>query len=299
MDIQQLKFFITTAEYEHLSHASEVLNISQSSLSYSINSLEQELGVNLFDRIGRNIRLNKAGMAFIPYATEILRLSAEAKNVLNAKYGIKCTPIVIQSTPLSYYNNLFDMLYTAEQNIEIIPIGADTPPVLYDNLIHMKTDLCISSLELSERGLNCHILQSDQIIALVSQSHPLANETKITLEQLKDQSFISGATAISSVFLDTIAKTAGFDPKIQSKTSSHEETLYFIKKMPCIYLITKSVYKHIQNIFDCSEIQALELDVPLNTLHRKLYWRKKNNSPSVKRLCEILIAYFKDRNETV
>ena len=56
MNLQQLYYFKTIAELEHYTKASQMLNITQSSLSHSINDLEKELGVLLFIRQGRNVR---------------------------------------------------------------------------------------------------------------------------------------------------------------------------------------------------------------------------------------------------
>lgn len=61
MEIQQLKNFVTIANCENLTKAAQKLHVSQPSLSRSLHALEDELGVLLFDRIGRNIVLNDAG----------------------------------------------------------------------------------------------------------------------------------------------------------------------------------------------------------------------------------------------
>ena len=55
MDIQKLKYFYTTAQVEHITRASEILHISQPSLTQAIHTLEFELGVDLFHRQGRRI----------------------------------------------------------------------------------------------------------------------------------------------------------------------------------------------------------------------------------------------------
>ena len=61
MELLQLRYFLVAAKYEHMTKAAEVLRIAQPALSQSIKRLEQELGVPLFDREKRNIRLNDAG----------------------------------------------------------------------------------------------------------------------------------------------------------------------------------------------------------------------------------------------
>lgn len=64
MTLNQLLYFYKAAELEHFNLAADHLHISEPSLSRSIRSLEQELGVSLFEKRGRNITLTKAGQIF-------------------------------------------------------------------------------------------------------------------------------------------------------------------------------------------------------------------------------------------
>ena len=67
MDINQLLYFQKVAELQHMTKAAEELNISQAALSQAIRSLERELGVQLFERVGRNIALSAInGLQSIP-----------------------------------------------------------------------------------------------------------------------------------------------------------------------------------------------------------------------------------------
>ena len=70
MNITQLRYFKLLAELQHYSYTAETLGIAQSSLSRSITALEDELGVNLFEKQGRNIRLTKYGTVFYEYAKD-------------------------------------------------------------------------------------------------------------------------------------------------------------------------------------------------------------------------------------
>ena len=65
MDLLQLNYFRTVAHLEHMTHAADELVIAQPALSQTIARLENELGVPLFDRLGRRIRLNLFGKAFL------------------------------------------------------------------------------------------------------------------------------------------------------------------------------------------------------------------------------------------
>ena len=72
MNLRHLKFFVVLAKTQHMAKAAELLNISQPSLSYAINSLEKELGVPLFEKDGRNIKLTNFGSIYLTYVQKSL-----------------------------------------------------------------------------------------------------------------------------------------------------------------------------------------------------------------------------------
>ena len=78
MQLHQLEYFCAVARCRNMSRAADELWISQSSLSKAISSLEDELGVKLFDRVGRTLRLNEAGHLFYQQVSRVLRLLSDA-----------------------------------------------------------------------------------------------------------------------------------------------------------------------------------------------------------------------------
>ena len=73
MEWQQLEYFQMLAKIQHMTKAAEQLSISQPALSRSIARLEDELGVPLFERQGRSIRLNRYGELFVKRVHNIMR----------------------------------------------------------------------------------------------------------------------------------------------------------------------------------------------------------------------------------
>jgi DNA-binding transcriptional LysR family regulator len=78
MEIRQLRSFRTVANLLSFNKAADRLNYAQSSISAQIQTLEEELGVQLFDRLGRRVQLTETGMQLLPYANKILDLVDEA-----------------------------------------------------------------------------------------------------------------------------------------------------------------------------------------------------------------------------
>ena len=83
MTIQQLKYAITISEVGSLNRASEVLYVSQPSLSSAVRSLEEDLGITIFSRGGKGVALTNDGAEFIRYARQVV---AQYERLLD-KYG--------------------------------------------------------------------------------------------------------------------------------------------------------------------------------------------------------------------
>ena len=79
MNTTQLECFVTVANFLNFSRAAEHLRITQPAVSHQINTLESELGVKLFQRTSKSVRLTQEGFLFTQYAGEILKMSILSK----------------------------------------------------------------------------------------------------------------------------------------------------------------------------------------------------------------------------
>ncbi len=74
MELRNIKSFIKVAEFENFSKAAEMLGYAQSTITTQIQLLEDELGVSLFDRIGKKVFLSEKGRQFLAYANSMAKL---------------------------------------------------------------------------------------------------------------------------------------------------------------------------------------------------------------------------------
>lgn len=86
MNLNQLYYFQTLAKLEHYTKASEQLYIAQPSLTHAMKELEQELGVTLFIKKGRNIQLSPEGKIFLEYVNQSLETLNIGINELKNHY---------------------------------------------------------------------------------------------------------------------------------------------------------------------------------------------------------------------
>ena len=88
MNLYHLRYFVTLAHLEHYTKAADVLAITQPSLSHAISSLEEELGVKLFEKNGRNVSLTKYGKSFLEDVEQTLnRLDSSVNGLQLAGKG--------------------------------------------------------------------------------------------------------------------------------------------------------------------------------------------------------------------
>src|SRR3569833_2762248 len=72
LELRHLRYFLTVAELQHVTRAAEALHVTQSTLSHQIRQLEEQLGTELFDRVGRGVQLTQAGRLFRSFAQRAL-----------------------------------------------------------------------------------------------------------------------------------------------------------------------------------------------------------------------------------
>ena len=95
MNLYHLRYFSTLAHIEHYTKAADILAITQPSLSYAISTLEEELGVKLFEKNGRNVTLTKYGKVFLNDVEEVLnRLDSSVNSLKLAGKGEGCIDVV-------------------------------------------------------------------------------------------------------------------------------------------------------------------------------------------------------------
>lgn len=158
MELRNLITFIHVSELGSFTKASEALGYSQSTVSFQIKQLEDELGCLLFERINHTIALTRRGQELVSYAHRIIELTDEFKE--NLKDEKDCSGEIHIVTPDSVcedmINNNYIDFHKKYPNICVKFTTADTS-VMFDMLNHNEADVIIT--------LDAHTYQKDYIIA--------------------------------------------------------------------------------------------------------------------------------------
>lgn len=226
MELSQLLYFRTTARTEHFTRAAAELNITQPSLSKAIANLEAELGVLLFDREGKRVRLNPYGQAFLEKVEQILDLTEEAMFLVHdMKQGERGWVRVGSSFPITPPSPVYYYQYHFFQQHPDVSLSLQVRAgeQIESLLTERELDFGISLSPASVPGISSKPLYTDTLGVIVGPSHPLAGTDRVRLERLSKERFLcnsSGPDPNDSA--SHLCALAGFVPQIIYEGESAE-----------------------------------------------------------------------------
>ena len=89
MDVRDLEVFLGVAKHLNFTRAAEEVNLSQPSVSVRIRQLEEELGVKLFEQLGKRVGVTEAGSLLIPHARRVITAIEDAKQAIYELQGLE------------------------------------------------------------------------------------------------------------------------------------------------------------------------------------------------------------------
>lgn len=188
MEFKQLKYFVETARQEHMTEAAMALNVAQSALSRQIGLLENDLGVELFRREGRNIKLTESGKSFYDDAVQILDSIDQSKqkitNVKNLKehtFNIHITRSDMTTKVLQSFNHFIKQ----DESIKFA-IHTEAEGRIEKKLLDESLDLAISPKKLNDGELKSTLLFEQNYYYVFRQSNRINLPVQASLSELED-----------------------------------------------------------------------------------------------------------------
>jgi len=228
MTLQQLKYVLSIAETGSMNKAAELLYVSQPSLTASVQELEKETGIQIFNRSGRGVTVTNDGAEFLQYAHqvvgqfEILTEKYTVKGNIKKKFGVstqhysfavKAFVETVKRFDTAKYEFAIRETKTAEVISDVATLRSEIG-ILYLNDFNRKA---ITKL-LSTNGLEFTPLTKCKPFVYLWKGHPLAGKQQITFDDLADYpclSFEQGANS-SFYYAEEILSTADYPRTIKA-----------------------------------------------------------------------------------
>lgn len=217
MEVRQLRYFCEVANREHVSEAAQFLHIAQSAISRQITNLETELGVQLFEKDGRNVKLTPAGRLFLEHAETALKSIDYAKKQIDEYLDPERGTIKI-GFPTSLASHFLPTVISAfkESHANIgFQLRQGSYRFLIDSVKNRDIDIAfLGPVPMEDDDIEGHILFSETISALLPNNHRLANRQKLRLNELSQDDFVlfPEGMILHRIVIDS-CKQAGFIPR--------------------------------------------------------------------------------------
>jgi LysR family cyn operon transcriptional activator len=187
VELRHLRYFIRAAELLHFTRAAESLFISQPTLSVHIHQLEEELGTELFARVGRSVRLTEAGELLLMRARKAVEELETAGIEIDAITGLLRGNLRIASLPL--YGRRFlppciAAFNSQHPNVHIHARSGSSEDI-EAAIVAGTVDLGFSILPVEQAEVLVKELFSDELVVIVSRTHPLAEKKVLVSDDLQ------------------------------------------------------------------------------------------------------------------
>ena len=288
--LQQLAGFVAVAEELHFGRAAVLLHMTQPPLTRQVQSLERELGVELFDRTGRNIKLTPAGRAFLGDARRLLR-GAEAavlavRRVPSGELGsisigftAAAAPAVLGPLIASMRNELprvdillHEMVTSAQLDAlsgAVLDLGMVRPPV--------------TRPELS----SCEILRERLVVAL-PKSHELSGSELLRVEDLDGQRVVMPSPTDARYFHElsiALFRAAGISVQYSQHVTQIHSIIALVEAGVGLALVPESAARRTS---ESVSFHRLLTDDP-TPVRLHLAWRTDNPNPSLRATLKVAL----------
>lgn len=235
METDYIREFITLAKLENYVAAADELYVSQPSLSKHIKSIEAELGVSLFDRTTRKVRLNRFGKSFLPYAERIVEANSEARTILSMLARDVSDTVHLGVLPSFIAYGIQNHLVSFKKQYPDNPVSL-IEGTNDDLLRYLMEGRCNIAL-LRHVGESCGPqfvtlpYVRDALVLVIPRGHPLDDgRTSVRVEELDGMELMTSTSATEARMLSELSQRTGVTFNITSRLSRADSIVAMLKK---------------------------------------------------------------------
>jgi len=279
MELRHLRYFLAVAEELNFSRAAERLHISQPPLSQQIRQLEDELGVQLFNRTKHQVRLTAVGRLFLDDARQTLLQADRAIQTAQRASRGELGRLVIGFASSIAYSVFPDILRTFRQRFPAVEL------VLHELNTSLQLDglhdgsLDLGFVHLPAGGDRLHFLSvlEEPLMVALPEAHPLTQHSQISLAALANEPFILFPRHLAPGFYDQLisaCQQVGFVPNVIQEAKLMQTIVCLVAGGIGVALVPSSL----QNLQRTGVVYR-PLAEKISPLITAMVWRHDDQSP--------------------
>lgn len=293
-ELNHLRSFVVVAAELNFRRAATRLNMTQPPLSRQIQQLEYEIGVLLFDRSGRSIRLTAAGERFLAEARDLLRRAEiAALSARRAEAGKEGTVVLgfIPVAALDFLPEVISALQTELPDVELILKEMQTVDQV-EALPADTIDLGIMRLPQNLKGLKAACIRREHYILAVPKNHAWAMQENLNVNDLHGQDFLMYSPSegnYSYENLNNLFVSSGVEPNFVQFLGQSLSLLSMVDAGLGLALVPKSSEKL---AFSNVVLKPIELPRSLALEHYLSWTQRSLPNPVVNSVRDVLLQRF-------
>ena len=272
MEMRTLRAFVEVVRQGGFSRAAKTVCVTQSAVSKAVKQLEEELDLQLLDRIGQGFKMTTAGEIVYRRAVMILAQGEDLKSELEELRGLK-GGVLRLGVPLIGSNLLFAHCFAAyrsrypEVELRLTEHGSKR---LEELVLAGELDLAATLLPVSDEFEWLEVWR-EPIDALLAADHPLATRDRLSFAELADQPFIlyGPGFALNPIILEA-CRESGFTPKVAAHSSQVDFIIELVAAKLGIALLPRVIVEQRQH----PGTRRIVVDHPSISWHMALIWRR-------------------------
>ena len=182
--LRQLEIFVAISRTESVSRASEELSLSQSATSSSLGEFERQFDLQLFDRVGKSLRINETGRMLLPRAVELLDRAKEIESSLQGNTSFSRMKIGATLTVGNYLATILVARFLQEHPESRIQLQVQNTSTIVQQIANHELDLGLIEGDCHHPDIEVQPWIADELVVFSSPNHPLTKQKRITMEQL-------------------------------------------------------------------------------------------------------------------
>lgn len=190
MTLRHMRIFVAVCEYSSITLAAQKLYLAQPAVSLAIRELEDNYGIQLFDRISRRLYITEAGKRFLSYATHMISLFDEMETEIKnwdsfgtLKIG---TSITIGTYLISYYLKEFSKQFP---DVEV-SVVIDNSEKIEAKILSNELDFGLIEGIVHSPFIVSQEFKDDHLVFICSPNHPFAQRKTVSLDELETEAFL-------------------------------------------------------------------------------------------------------------